>query len=306
MVTCEESSSYLLKVLTKIQRERLGLLDDQLGTNYNDVTDDDSNDYIYVNDADEASSMNNFYQSESDNSHDSTKGEETKNSHMLAHSKPGSSLPTDDLIYIYNDTIYLYKAPNSSVSLKHPIHQMQMFHPPDGKPHKGFIPNKMKLMHSSSDKHKDAVHNTNPDNLINMVITGDDEGDEMTKPPETSDGDEEEVEGYYYEYYPLDQIPPEFADTISMLAKPTKPIKPGMVTKPKKPMIPVKMVMKKKRKQPVGPLFKAMAVFVGTAVVFIVSILLLPRVKLVKAKSSSFDFNELPGQTSLLAQELWS
>lgn len=58
---CEETSSFLTNVLIKIQRERLGLIDNYVSTSEKEHTsdlmlDEDNNDYIYVNDED--SSLN--------------------------------------------------------------------------------------------------------------------------------------------------------------------------------------------------------------------------------------------------------
>lgn len=52
ITVCEETSSFLSHVLTKIQRERLGLLDEEFGSyNSDDNLGSESKDYFYINDA---------------------------------------------------------------------------------------------------------------------------------------------------------------------------------------------------------------------------------------------------------------
>lgn len=296
IVLGEEPSSYLSNVLTKIQRERLGLLDENVeydvdfGGNRIDGT---NADYIYVDSTDDQS-INNFK--------DSYQTGGMKEIHAVkppTHSKNHlSSLP--DGIYIYNDTIYLYKGHNTSVN--QPIASINALQ------QTAVTPYKIKEHLSSFDlENYDATNGSDngAEDLIEMMINGDGGKSEVTT--QISAGEDGDLQEYYYYYYPLDQIPTEFANAVMKIAaKPgnlkagTKPMMPGNM--PMKPGMPIKMMMKKKPKQPVTPLFKAMAMFVGTAVMFILSILLMPRIKLVKAKSSNFDFREIPAYPMMFGE----
>ncbi|XP_024086023.1 uncharacterized protein LOC106661262 [Cimex lectularius] len=102
--------------------------------------------------------------------------------------------------------------------------------------------------------------------------------------PEIENGASQKPSGYYYYFYPLKNLESlkdheSYSDLPAELAQVLKMIKPMM---PMMPTMPTKMTTPK---TPVGPLFASMLWFVGTALVFIVSILLMPRVKIVKVKS---------------------